>query len=144
MFRFRWQIRHFGEYQLFLRGMRTEKRRPRPYRMDCIRNGRSVVNKLDAMQIFVRVVEKGRFSAVAKERGIGQPAVSKQVSALEHVLGTGLIDRDCRSIPLTDSVLDFYESTLRILDISENATSRIGRVQTAPKGLIRVTVPPRF
>jgi hypothetical protein len=31
--------------------------------------------KLDAMQIFV--AEKGSFSAVAKERGIGEPAVSK-------------------------------------------------------------------
>jgi LysR family transcriptional regulator for bpeEF and oprC len=35
------------------------------------------------MQQFVRVVEQGSFSAAAKERGIGQPAVSKQISALE-------------------------------------------------------------
>jgi hypothetical protein len=53
------------------------------YRMDCVGNGQRVVNKLDAMQIFVRVAEKGSFSAVAKERGVGQPAVSKQISALE-------------------------------------------------------------
>src|SRR5580693_4772358 len=124
--------------------MRTEKRRPRPYRMDCIRNGRSVVNKLDAMQIFVRVVEKGSFSAVAKERGIGQPAVSKQISALEDELGTELIRRGSRSIALTEPGRDFYESALHILDDLENATSRIGRGQTAPKGLIRVTVPPTF
>ncbi len=49
------------------------------------------MNKLDVMQIFVRVVEKGSFSAVAKERGIGQPAVSKQISALEDELGAELI-----------------------------------------------------
>jgi LysR family transcriptional regulator for bpeEF and oprC len=41
------------------------------------------VDKFDAMQVFVRVVEKGSFSAVAKERGIGQPAVSKQISPLK-------------------------------------------------------------
>jgi DNA-binding transcriptional LysR family regulator len=102
------------------------------------------MDRLDAMQAFVRVVEKGSFSAVAKERGIGQPAVSKQISALEEELGTELIHRTARSIALTDPGRDFYESALRILDDFENATSRIGRGQTAPKGLIRVTVPPTF
>jgi LysR family transcriptional regulator for bpeEF and oprC len=102
------------------------------------------MDRLDAMQAFVRVIEKGSFSAVAKERGIGQPAVSKQISALEEELGTELIYRTSRSIALTEAGRDFYESALRIIDDFENATSRIGRGQTAPKGLIRVTVPPTF
>ena len=96
------------------------------------------------MQMFVRLVEKGSFSAVAEERGVGQPAVSKQISALEEELGTELIHRTSRSIALTEPGRDFYESALHILDDFENATSRIGRGQTAPKGLIRVTVPPTF
>src|SRR6202167_4249869 len=100
------------------------------------------VDKFDAMQMFVRVIEKGSFSAVAKERGIGQPAVSKQIAGLEDELGTELIHRTSRSIPLTEAGREFYESSLRILDDFENATSRIGRGQTAPKGLIRVTVAP--
>src|SRR5277367_1288886 len=96
------------------------------------------------MQMFVRVVEKRSFSAVARERGIGQPAVSKQIAALEDELGTELIQRSPRSITPTDAGRDFYESALRILDDFENATSRIGRGQSSPKGLIRVTVPPTF
>src|SRR3989442_7640170 len=96
------------------------------------------------MQIFVRVVEKGSFSAVAKERGIGQPAVSKQISALEDELGTELIHRTSRSIAMTEAGRAFYESALRILDDFESATSQVGRGQTAPKGLIRVAVPPTF
>src|SRR5246500_2601397 len=96
------------------------------------------------MQMFVRVVEKGSFSAVAKERGIGQPAVSKQISALENELGAQLIHRSSRAITLTEAGRDFYASALHILDDFENATSRIGRGQTAPKGLIRITVPPTF
>jgi DNA-binding transcriptional LysR family regulator len=102
------------------------------------------MDRLDAMQVFVRVVEKGSFSAVAKERGIGQPAVSKQISALEEELGAELIHRTSRSIALTEPGRDFYESALHILDDFESATSRIGRGQTAPKGLIRVTVHPTF
>src|SRR5258707_13474124 len=96
------------------------------------------------MQMFVRVIETGSFSAVGKERGIGQPAVSKQISALEDEFGTELIHRTSRSIALTEAGRDFYESALRIVDDFENATSRIGRGQTAPKGLIRVTVAPTF
>jgi DNA-binding transcriptional LysR family regulator len=102
------------------------------------------VDKFDAMQVFVRVVEKGSFSAIAKERGIGQPAVSKQISALEAELGTDLIHRTSRSITLTDAGRDFYGSALRILEDLESATSRIGRGQTAPRGLIRIAVPPTF
>src|SRR3981081_3911990 len=102
------------------------------------------MDKFDSMQMFVRVIEKGSFSAVARQRGIGQPAVSKQISALEEELGPELIHRSSRSIALTEAGRDFYESALRILDDFENATSRIGRGQTAPKGLIRVTVPPTF
>jgi DNA-binding transcriptional LysR family regulator len=102
------------------------------------------VDKFDAMQVFIRVVEKGSFSAAAKERGIGQPAVSKQISALEDELGTELIRRTSRSIAPTEAGREFYESALRILDDLESATSRIGRGQTVPKGLIRVTVPPTF
>src|SRR6202045_2366997 len=102
------------------------------------------VDKFDAMQMLVRVIEKGSFSAVAKERGIGQPAVSKQISALEDELGAELIHRTSRSIALTEAGRDFYDSALRIVDDFENATSRIGRGQTAPKGLIGVTVPPKL
>src|SRR3981189_1176156 len=102
------------------------------------------MDKFNAMQMFVRAIEKGSFSAVAKELGIGQPAVSKQISALEEEHGTELIHRTSRSFALTEAGRDFYESALRILDDFENAASRIGRGQTAPKGIIRVTVPPTF
>jgi len=47
----------------------------------------------DNMHIFVRVVERGSFSAVARELNMGQPAVSKQVRALEQYLGGPLFAR---------------------------------------------------
>ena len=78
-------------------------------------------------------LKKGSFSAVAKERGIGQPAVSKQISALEDELGTELIHRTSRAIALTDPGRDFYESALRILDdfsktrLHESAAAKLHR-----------------
>jgi DNA-binding transcriptional LysR family regulator len=102
------------------------------------------LDKFDAMHLFVRVVEKGSFSAIARERGIGQPAVSKQIASLEAELGTELIHRTSRSITMTEAGRHFYESARRILEDFESATSRIGHGQTAPKGLIRVAVLPTF
>jgi LysR family transcriptional regulator for bpeEF and oprC len=96
------------------------------------------------MEIFVRVAETGSFSAVAKERGIGQPAVSKQISTLEAELGTELVHRNTRSLTLTEAGREFYQSAHRILEDFESATSRIGRGQTAPKGVVRVAVAPSF
>jgi DNA-binding transcriptional LysR family regulator len=61
---------------------------------------------------------------------------------VEDELGTELIHRTSRFIALTEAGREFFESSSRILDDFENAASRIGRGQTAPKGLIRVTVEP--
>jgi DNA-binding transcriptional LysR family regulator len=102
------------------------------------------MDRLAAMEILVRVVETGSFSSVAKERGIGQPAVSKQISALEAELGTELLRRNTRSITLTEAGREFYQSAQRILEDFESATSRINSGQTTPKGLIRVAVSPSF
>lgn len=102
------------------------------------------MDKFGAMEVFVRVVETGSFSAVARERGIGQPAVSKLVSALEMELGSELLHRNSRSVSPTEAGSEFYQSAQRILDDFERATSRIGRGQTAPKGLVRVAVPAAF
>jgi LysR family transcriptional regulator for bpeEF and oprC len=96
------------------------------------------------MELFVRVVETRSFSAVAKERRIGQPAVSKQISALEAELGTELLHRSTRSITLTEAGRELYQSARRILEDFESTTARIGRGQTAPRGVVRVAVPPSF
>ncbi len=102
------------------------------------------MDRLGAMEVFVRVAETGSFSAVAKERGIGQPAVSKQISALEAELGTVLLHRSTRFITLTEPGREFYQTAQKLLEDFEAATSRIGRGQMAPRGLVRVAVPPAF
>jgi LysR family transcriptional regulator for bpeEF and oprC len=73
------------------------------------------------MELFVRVVETKSFSAGAKERRIGQPAVSKHISALEAELGTELLHRNTRSITLTEAGREFYQSAQRILEDFERA-----------------------
>src|ERR1700761_9635939 len=102
------------------------------------------MDRLDAIRLFVRVVENGSFSAVAREAGIGQPAVSKQIAALESHLGAQLMRRTSRSMTLTDAGQTFYESAVRLVSEFDAAESLIGRGQSAPSGVVRVTVSPVF
>jgi len=69
--------------------------------------------RLDAIKIFVRVVESGSFSAVAVELGVGQPAVCKQVASLEAHLGATAF---CvpRAISLTEAATNLRTSLGRI------------------------------
>src|ERR1700716_3383003 len=55
------------------------------------------MDRLAALEIFVRVVDAGSFSAVARRQRIGQPAVSKAVVQLEEWLGGSLLMRSTRS-----------------------------------------------
>lgn len=102
------------------------------------------MDQLEAIGMFVRVVDSGSFSAVAREAGIGQPAVSKQIAALEARLGAQLLRRTSRSLSVTEAGQDFYESAVRLVDDLETAVSRVGRGQIAPSGLVRVAVAPVF
>lgn len=102
------------------------------------------MDRLDSIRMFVRVVESGSFSAVAREAGVGQPAVSKQVAALEAHLGAQLLRRTSRSMTLTDAGQTFYESAVRVVGELEAAESMIGRGQAAPSGLVRVSTAPVF
>jgi DNA-binding transcriptional LysR family regulator len=102
------------------------------------------VDEIGAIRTFIRVVQSGSFSAVAREAGVGQPAISKQVAALETHLGTQLLRRTSRSLSLTEAGQDFYESALRLVDDLDAAVSRAGHRHASPRGVIRATVAPVF
>jgi LysR family transcriptional regulator for bpeEF and oprC len=102
------------------------------------------MDRLEAMRVFVRVAESGSFSAVARTLGLGQPAVSKQIAALEDHLGAQLIRRGPRGISLTEAGREFYDSATRLLGELELAEARVGRGQASPSGLLRVALSAGF
>ena len=102
------------------------------------------MDRLDAIRTFVRVVESGSFSVVARAAGVGQPAVSKQIAGLEAHLGAQLLRRTSRSQTVTEAGRDFYEAAVCLLGDLEAAESRVGRGQVSPSGLVRATVAPVF
>jgi LysR family transcriptional regulator for bpeEF and oprC len=56
------------------------------------------MDRIVAMRSFLRAVETGSFTAVARELGASQPAVSKRIASLERDVGARLFDRKTRVI----------------------------------------------
>jgi DNA-binding transcriptional LysR family regulator len=79
------------------------------------------MDRLAALEIFVRVVDTGSFSAVARHQRIGQPAVSKAVVQLEEWLGVSLLLRSTRSVAPTEAGRIFYERAKRTIEEAEEA-----------------------
>ena len=99
---------------------------------------------LSAMAIFVRVAESGSFSAVARERGVTQPAISRQIASLEEHLGARLVQRTTRRVGLTEDGRDFLGPAKSVLEAVEQAESAVGVRQGGVSGLVRVSCPAVF
>jgi DNA-binding transcriptional LysR family regulator len=102
------------------------------------------MDRLSAMQTFVRVVETGGFSAVARERNSAQSAVSKQVAALEGHLGTKLLIRTTRSLALTEDGERYFEATRRLIGEVAEAEAQLRQGQQQLSGWMRVAAPAGF
>ena len=100
------------------------------------------MDRFSSLQLFARVVELGSFTRAAKELGIGQPSVSKQIAALETHLGARLVDRTSRGLRATAAGLDLYNSTIRLLADMEETEARIRGASKGPVGLVRIATPP--
>ncbi len=78
------------------------------------------VNRSGEMEVFVRVVEQGSFTAAARTLSMTPSAVSKLIVRLEERLAVRLLNRSTRQIKLTSEGCVFYESSIRVLgDLAE-------------------------
>ena len=96
------------------------------------------MDRLAAMQTFVRVVESGSFSAVAREARATQSAVSKQVAALERALGARLLNRTTRSLALTEDGERYFEQARRLVAEIAEAESGLRQGEQQLTGWLRV------
>lgn len=102
------------------------------------------MDRLRLMETFVRVVETGNFSAVAREERSTQSAISKQVQALETLLGAKLLVRSTRSHALTEAGKRYYERCRQVLDTLEEARAELHRTENEITGVLRVAAPVSF
>lgn len=98
---------------------------------------RSDINRSGEMEVFVRVVEQGGFTAAAKALGMTPSAVSKLVARLEARLGARLINRSTRKLQLTAEGQSFHERALRVLADLDEAERSVS-ASAVPRGRLRV------
>jgi len=102
------------------------------------------MNDLSHMQLFVRIVEEGSFSAAARYLGITPSAVSRQVSRLESELGGRLFQRTTRRQNLTEAGETYFQYAYRIVEDLEAARLAVTRLTDTPSGTLHVTVEADF
>jgi DNA-binding transcriptional LysR family regulator len=96
------------------------------------------VDRLQALQILVRVVENASFSATAREMHLTQSSISKSLGALESQIKTKLITRTTRQLHLTEEGEKFYRQAKAILEHYDYAICEVKNFQTQPSGTIRL------
>lgn len=92
---------------------------------------------------FVKVVDRGSFTAAADELGIRQSTISKWLSALEDEIGVPLLDRTTRATRVTDEGRLFYERAVAIVGSYDDAIAEV-RGDQVIGGRIRVSLPVVF
>ncbi len=93
---------------------------------------------ITAMRSFVRVVETGSFSSVARDLGTSQPAISKQIAWLERRLGNRLIERTTRRLTFTEEALQYYERASSILEQVDDAERLVRKRRGEISGTLRL------
>lgn len=96
------------------------------------------MDRLLAMEMFVRVVETGSFSKAARDFNTTQPTVTKQVAATEARLKVRLLNRNTRGVSLTEPGALYYEKCKGIVRDAEEAESIVQLRQNQAQGLLRI------
>jgi DNA-binding transcriptional LysR family regulator len=97
---------------------------------------------LGTLNTFVRAVETGSFSAVARETGLSKSAVTRFIQQLEDHFEVRLFHRTTRRLTLTDDGHDLLGHARRLIEAAEDMEGALGaRRSSSPSGLVRIGVP---
>lgn len=102
------------------------------------------MDRLSEMEAFATVVDQGGFTDAARKLGLSKSAVSKHVSSLEARLGARLLNRTTRRVSPTEIGLAYYDRARRVLNDAGEADALVTSMQSAPSGLLRISVATDF
>lgn len=98
------------------------------------------MDRIEAMQIFVQVVEKGSFTAAADHLQLHRPVPTRAIQTLEQELGVRLLNRTTRKLSVTDEGEDFYQRAVQLLATLEDSFASYSGAQRIPKGRLKVNL----
>ncbi len=99
------------------------------------------MDKIHAMQLFVRVAELASFSRAAETLSLPKGSVSRQIQALENTLGTRLLHRTTRRVQLTQDGMIYYERCRDLLANLDELDSLFLHDPASVSGRLRVDMP---
>ena len=99
------------------------------------------MNKLQAMQVFARVVETGGLTRAADSLQLPKATATTLIQQLEASLGVKLLNRTTRKVSVTTDGAAYYPSCLAILALVRETEESLGQRHASPQGLLRVEVP---
>jgi len=102
------------------------------------------MDKLTSMVVFTKVAKAGSFAAAAKELAMSRAMATKHVMQLENSLGIRLLNRTTRNLSLTEVGVVYLERCLQILDDIEETELAVTRLQTEPRGTLKLNATPFF
>jgi DNA-binding transcriptional LysR family regulator len=94
---------------------------------------------LEAIGLFVRIVDHGSLSAAGRALGIPKATLSRRLAQLERSLGTALLRRTTRAHSLTAAGRSLYDRVAPFLVEAERAAGDIQAAAEEPAGLVRVS-----
>ena len=97
------------------------------------------MERIQALRLFIRVVDLGSFSKAAAEMRIGQPAATKQVAQLERQLGARLLHRSTHGVSPTEVGQLYYDKCRLIVHHVQEAESVASLLQSQLSGVLRIT-----
>ncbi|MFG6106215.1 LysR family transcriptional regulator [Leptothoe sp. EHU-05/26/07-4] len=99
------------------------------------------LDRLNLLDTFVRIADAGSISAAARDLGLSQPSVSRQLAELETRFKTQLMHRTTHSLSLTVAGTELLADARQLLDSWEALEERHLDAQTTPRGKISVVAP---
>ena len=102
------------------------------------------MDKFKCMDVFVRVVEAGSFTAAADHFGMTAPMIGRHVRALEDSLGAQLLNRTTRRHSLTEAGRIYYDRSKTILAELNAADDSVAQMRSIPRGVLKVGAPVIF
>ena len=102
------------------------------------------MDRLQALRLFIRVVDLGSFSKAAADLGIGQPSATKQVAEMERQLGARLLHRSTHGVTPTEIGALYYEKCKLIVHHVDEADSVASLLQSQVQGGLRISTSVAF
>ena len=100
------------------------------------------MDKIKAMQTFVRIVEANSFSKAAETLNLPRAALTATLQKLEAYLGTQLLQRTTRRLSLTPEGAEYFHHCVAILKAVDTAELAFrGPDAKKPRGLLRINLP---